>query len=321
MITTRWTAVVAIGALSVLGLTACSSEAETDATTSPSTSATAEATVDNSASEAVLEDITWTDGEEDAPTLEFESPLTVDATAARVVTEGDGDAIEEGALINLAYTVWSGEDGSQIYSTYETGATEPVTYAEAGLDPVLYEVLQGQTVGTDFIYASPGAEDADGNMSASQYMAVTVDSITTVLDGPEGEAVEPEEGLPTVTLDDTGAPSIDFTDAGEMPTELVVQPLIEGTGDVVEETDTLTVNYTGWIWDGEQFDSSWDRGTTASFSLSQVIAGWTQGLAGQTVGSQVLLVIPPDLGYGDSDTATIPGGSTLVFVVDILAAS
>ena len=55
--------------------------------------------------------------------------------------------------------------------------------------------------------------------------------------------------------------------------------------------------------------------------LSGVIPGWTQGLAGQTVGSQVLLVIPPDLGYGDQASGSIPANSTLVFVVDILAAS
>ncbi|WP_234986544.1 FKBP-type peptidyl-prolyl cis-trans isomerase [Demequina sp. NBRC 110055] len=321
MITTRWTAAVAIGALSVLGLTACSSDAETDATTSPSAEASAPAEVDNSAAEAALEEITWTDGE-DAPTLEFEAPLNVDNRAARAIAPGDGEPVEDGDVVNLAYTVWSGEDGSQVYSTYEGGVPEAITFSEESVtDTVLYDAIKGQNVGATFIYAFPSSEADDGTVTPSQYMAVTVDSVTTVLDGPEGAAVEPDEGLPTVTLDDTGKPSIDFADAGEMPTELVVQPLIEGEGDVVEETDTLTVNYTGWIWDGEQFDSSWDRGTTASFPLSNVIAGWTQGLAGQTVGSQVLLVIPPDLGYGDSDTSSIPGGSTLVFVVDILAAS
>ena len=68
------------------------------------------------------------------------------------------------------------------------------------------------------------------------------------------------------------------------------------------------MNYTGWLWDGTQFDSSWDRGEPATFALTGVIAGWTQGLVGQTVGSQVLLVIPPDLGYGDQASETIPAG-------------
>ena len=100
-------------------------------------------------------------------------------------------------------------------------------------------------------------------------------------------------------------------------------PRSQGDGPAVEEGDTVTVHYTGWLWDGTQFDSSWDKGSPATFTLAdgQLIDGWVQGLAGQTVGSQVLLVIPPELGYGADGNDTIPGGSTLVFVVDILAAS
>jgi len=103
-----------------------------------------------------------------------------------------------------------------------------------------------------------------------------------------------------------------------------VQPLIKGTGAEVKKGDVVTVNYTGWTWaDGTQFDSSWDRGAPASFQLNDgaVIDGWVEGLVGQTVGSQVLLVIPPEKAYGEDGNETIPGGSTLVFVVDILAAS
>ena len=82
----------------------------------------------------------------------------------------------------------------------------------------------------------------------------------------------------------------------------------------------MIAHYTGWLLDGTQFDSSWDRGASSSFSLDEVITGWKQGLAGHAVGSQVLLVVPPDLGYGDKDSGKIPANSTLVFVVDILAA-
>jgi peptidylprolyl isomerase len=55
--------------------------------------------------------------------------------------------------------------------------------------------------------------------------------------------------------------------------------------------------------------------------LANLITGWQQGLAGQTVGSQVLLIVPPDLGYGANDNGSIPANSTLIFVVDILAAA
>ena len=86
---------------------------------------------------------------------------------------------------------------------------------------------------------------------------------------------------------------------------------------------TAVVKYTGWTTDGKQFDSSWDKNTTFDADVSssgQIIQGWKDGLIGQTVGSQVLLVIPPDKGYGNKASGSIPANSTLVFVVDILAA-
>jgi peptidylprolyl isomerase len=106
---------------------------------------------------------------------------------------------------------------------------------------------------------------------------------------------------------------------------LVVQPLVVGTGPVVEAGQTVVVHYTGIVFGtGKQFDSSWDRGQAAEFVIgkSQVIAGWDKGIVGQTVGSQLLLVIPPADGYGTSgnSSAGISGTDTLVFVVDILDA-
>ncbi len=85
---------------------------------------------------------------------------------------------------------------------------------------------------------------------------------------------------------------------------------------------TVTANYTGWVWDGDKFDSSWDRGEAASFPLTNVVQGWQLGLTGQKVGSKMLLVIPSELGYGEQGSGdSIPGGATLVFVVDIESVS
>jgi peptidylprolyl isomerase len=135
--------------------------------------------------------------------------------------------------------------------------------------------------------------------------------------------VEPVEGLPTVELAEDGAPTITVPDT-EPPTELVAQPLIEGEGAEVEAGQRITVHYTGVLWDdGETFDSSWERGSPATFDIGTgaVIPGWDEGLVGQTVGSQVLLVVPPDKGYPEgSPDGSIEAGDTIVFVVDILDA-
>ena len=93
----------------------------------------------------------------------------------------------------------------------------------------------------------------------------------------------------------------------------------------------MVVQYVGALWrsgkgNGTVFDASWKRGQPFSFVIgkkpSQVIPGWNKGLVGQTVGSRVMLVIPPADGYGKSGNsqAGIKGTDTLVFVVDILGA-
>ena len=133
----------------------------------------------------------------------------------------------------------------------------------------------------------------------------------------EREKLDPATQKPV--LDKDGKPSIDMN-GYKGSDSLVSQDLIKGNGAEVKDTQTVVANYTGWLLNGTQFDSSWDRGESSSFSLDSVIKGWKQGLAGHTVGSQVLLVVPPDLGYGNKKQSSIPANSTLVFVVDILAA-
>jgi peptidylprolyl isomerase len=135
-----------------------------------------------------------------------------------------------------------------------------------------------------------------------------------------GEAQTAEAGYPAVTLDANGAPSITAV-KGEAPKEFGVSTLIKGAGAVVGSTDVVTVHYSGWLWDGTPFDSSWTSGQPAQFSLEQVVPGFTKAIAGQTVGSQVIAILPPADGYGEQGAGTIPPNSTLIFVVDILAAA
>ena len=106
------------------------------------------------------------------------------------------------------------------------------------------------------------------------------------------------------------------------PTELVVRDLTEGTGDVIPEGATVTMNYIGVSCStGKIFDSSYGPGREPlEIPLSQVIPGWTQGVPGMKVGGQRLLVIPPDLGYGERGSGpTIAPGETLWFVVEAVA--
>jgi len=127
--------------------------------------------------------------------------------------------------------------------------------------------------------------------------------------------------LPTITRNHSGAPAVDFGGAA-IPVGLLVEILEPGDGAPVTTGQSITVHYTGWLWDGAKFDSSWDRGEPISFVIARgsLIDGWVDGLVGQPVGSKVLLVVPPEAGYGARGTGPIPGGATLVFVVDVIAA-
>jgi len=91
-----------------------------------------------------------------------------------------------------------------------------------------------------------------------------------------------------------------------------------GTGAKPATTDMVKVNYRGTFLDGTEFDSSYKRGQPASFRLNQVIPGWTESLSRMTVGSKWKIFLPSDLAYGDQGNRGIPGGSLLVFEVELL---
>jgi peptidylprolyl isomerase len=127
--------------------------------------------------------------------------------------------------------------------------------------------------------------------------------------------------LPTVTGAADAKPEIKMP-ASDPPTKLESKVLTAGKGAAVKAGQTITVQYVGQIWKtGKQFDASWDRGKSIEFGIgkSQVIKGWDEGLVGQNIGSRVLLVIPPDKGYGAAGRPPqILGTDTMVFVVDIV---
>jgi FKBP-type peptidyl-prolyl cis-trans isomerase len=92
----------------------------------------------------------------------------------------------------------------------------------------------------------------------------------------------------------------------------------EGTGKMPIAASKVTVNYEGKLINGKIFDSSYDRGQTASFPLNGVIKGWTEGLQLMKEGAIYNFYIPSDLGYGDRGNQAIPGGSTLIFKVELI---
>lgn len=149
--------------------------------------------------------------------------------------------------------------------------------------------------------------------------------------GGDGDTADAGAGATdeTVAAETTEDPSVkpefEIPSDQQPPTELQVETLIEGDGEVAESGDTVVMKYVGKSWStGQQFDASWDRQPpqdlfTFNLGGGQVIQGWDEGLVGMKVGERRKLVIPPSMGYGERGAGgVIAPNETLVFVVDLV---
>jgi FKBP-type peptidyl-prolyl cis-trans isomerase len=233
---------------------------------------------------------------------------------------------------NYAIYIWSGTAHRLAQSSFT--AHRPTLFA-GRLLPGLETALIGQKMGSRVLAVIPPKQGfgKSGNPQAgvkgSDTLVFVVDMLKDFKANASATGTTESsggKGLPTVTAAAGAAPTIKMP-SGKPPATLVTKTLVKGTGPVVTKGQLLVVQYVGAIWNtGKVFDASWNRhqpfGFTIGANPSQVIAGWDKGLVGQTVGSRVMLVIPPADGYGKagSPQAGIKGTDTLVFVVDILGA-
>jgi len=257
--------------------------------------------------------------------------LTVKATTTKVITAGKGATLTKANSITFNYIIVNGKDGKQIESSFGKGAVSQDLSA-ASLLPGLGKGLSGQHVGSRLLVAIPPADafGAQGNpptIGPSDTIVFLIDvvSASTPLKTATGAAVTPKAGLPTVKVDAKGVPVVTVPKTKPSAT-LVVQLLIKGDGPVVKAGQTLTAAYTGLVYGtGKVFDSSYASGNLLNQPVGkgQLVPGFDKGIVGQTVGSRVLLVLPPAEGYGKAGNpqAGIKGTDTIVFVVDILAAT
>ena len=102
------------------------------------------------------------------------------------------------------------------------------------------------------------------------------------------------------------------TDSG-----LQYRVLRRGNGTFPKPSSKVTVDYRGWLDNGKTFDQSYNNSRPVSFSLANVVPGWTEGMQYVSEGGMIELIIPPELGYGDRAAGGIPPGSTLNFKVEL----
>ncbi|MGD9484361.1 FKBP-type peptidyl-prolyl cis-trans isomerase [Streptomyces sp. TRM70308] len=249
--------------------------------------------------------------------------------AVQVVVAGTGAKVAQGDMLQVGYLGQFWDTAEVFDNSFDRGRPAVFPIGTGQLIPAWDEVMVGQQVGSRVLMSVPPeygyGEEGDGRgvIEGDDTLVFVMDVHGTFNSGSsaQGEKVPQEDaGLPTVgTNTDGKAPTIEVPDA-EPPKELASAYVIEGDGPEVKESDAVLVQYKGVLWDnGEEFDSTYARDQITQFRLDQVVQGWSQGLTGKKAGSRVMIVIPPELGYGEEGSPGIPGGATLVFSVDILA--
>ncbi|MFF9161279.1 FKBP-type peptidyl-prolyl cis-trans isomerase [Streptomyces longwoodensis] len=265
------------------------------------------------------------------PTVAKGSGTPSDQLAVKTVIAGGGKTVAENDYVQANYLgqVW---DTAKVFDNSYDRKTPLVIQLAAGsiIDGWRY-ALTGKKTGSRVEFSVPptwgyGTQgNAQAGIKGTDTLVFVVDlqetfnskSAAKGKDVPQTDAKLPKVGTNT----DGKAPSVEVPKT-DPPKGLVAKYVIEGDGDVVAADNSVLVQYKGVVWDtGKEFDSTYARGALTSFGLQQVVKGWAQGLTGKKVGSRVLIVIPPSLGYGDQPPAGsgIEKDSTMVFTVDILA--
>jgi len=264
------------------------------------------------------------------PTIEVGTLVSPSATERTVVIPSDGEAAQAGSTVNVDYTLFNATTGDELDSTPYDGNQLGFTLDETVIVGIV-ETIQCTQVGSRVVGVIPplsgfgeaGSPQLGIGPADDLIFVVDVVSIEAPADPPlaraDGEDQPATEGFPTVVLDADGRPTVTIPNSPP-PAELKIALLKEGSGATVEPGADVTVHYLGINWNtGVIFDESWARGEPATFNTAGVIAGFTAALEGQKVGSQVIVIIPPDQGYGEAGSGPDIGGTdTLVFVIDIL---
>lgn len=302
-------AALSVAALSALVLAGCSSAAPQ---ASPSASAGAGDLCSSAIASGSVSESVQVQGEAgQAATATFAAPLDITAPERTVLVKGTGDKIADGDLVKYGVTIFDAA----------TGQVQTTEGYDAALAPVVVSVGKGAdqffgcaTIGSRIVMALPKTQSSAAAVWVLDVLGVSPKAAW-------GQDQPPTDGFPTVKLAKDGAPTVTLP-KGDMPTAFQKAVLKKGDGAVVQTGDNVTVQYHGVSWNsGKVFDQTWGKAPFAFVTGSGVVQGFTDAVVGETVGSQVIAVLPPSVAYGEGEiNDNNLTGQTLVFVIDILAA-
>jgi len=251
---------------------------------------------------------------------------------------GHGRTVSNHDIAIVNYTARAWKAGKELPSTYREGGKSgtPVVFT-VGSDsvlPALDRAVRGQRVGSRILVIAPpaAAYGSSGNPSIGVSPTETVVFAVDIVDAVHAEATvqgkqrAEGDGLPTVRAD-ASTIAISVPDAAP-PQNVVSRRLIDGSGPGVRAGHTVVLRRAGAVWNANRgkdnavlFDASWTTGPApVVIGRHNLIEGLDRALVGAKVGSRLLVVVPPSLGYGTQAQRGIPARSSLIFVVDVLAA-
>ena len=328
----RFLALIAVPLLACVALAGCGSSSKSSASSSSSSSSAPASTGSVSGSGANTS-VTATGTFGQAPKVTIPKALPGSDLTVKTLIPGTGSALtkQDALAANFVLYFWQGKSSSLKASTY----TSNPTVIGGQMLPGLESALVGKKVGSRVLAVIPPSQGygTSGNsqigVTGSTWLVFVIDVLKSYADtaGATGTQVSNGGGtLPTVSAKSGTAPTVTFPSATP-PSALVTKTLVKGNGAKVAKGDYVIAQYSGFIWRTKKvFGSSWSSGSPFGFTIGaspeQVIPGWDKGLVGQTIGSRVMLSIPPAQGYGKSGAsqAGIKGNDTLLFVVDIIDA-
>jgi hypothetical protein len=268
-----------------------------------------------------------------APDVTFPTPLLSKGAQQSVLVAGDGEPIGAGQPVDLQASLFDGESGEFITASSYDRESPPLRRTAGSDADVLAQILQCARVGSRIAATVTVADVFGAGQLDPQLGLLDDDPLVLVLDvqaaylaRAQGVPQLGASGVPAVVTTPDGVPGITIPDA-PAPTELIDHVLVRGSGETIKRGDRAVLHYTGVVWEtGAVFDSSWERQLPSTFVVesftvdpSGIVPGLADALTGKTVGSQVVVVIPPSLGYPEGRSpAAIPPGTTMIFVVDLL---
>lgn len=309
--------VLSVAVVSAVLFAGCSGLGGGDETSSPTSTGSADLCGAAAPAGPQSDAVTATGDVGTPPEVSFDFPIdaTELPTQRTVLVTGDGDELVAGDYLNFGYTILDGTTGAVLdVGGFEPGQLMPQQISPDGL---------GAFFGCATIGSRIAVVAATGDTTTPSVVYV-LDALGINPTAAWGEEQAPVAGMPTVTLDADGTPNITVPTDDTPPTETEIAVLKKGDGYTVAASDQVLVQFRGARWStGELFDGgdTWTGDSPYMGGADKFVPGFTKALVGQTVGSQVLVVIPPADGYGEGEINTTDlKGDTLVFVIDILGA-